>query len=261
MASGDDGIHADTNLQINSGEINITNSYEGIESAVIIINGGSIHLVASDDGINVAGGADSSAMGGRPGQNNFANLSNYRLSINGGYTYVDAAGDGLDANGSIEMTNGIVIVNGPTANNNGALDYDGGFVITGGYLVAAGSAGMAQAPDTSSTQNSVIYNFAATQPAGTIVHIADADGNNLLTFTPLRQYQSIVLSSPALINGETYTVYGGGSADGTVSDGLYTDGTYTTGTAVESFTISGVVTSAGVATRGFGGGPRGGGRP
>ncbi|MEZ4610523.1 MAG: hypothetical protein R2838_09820 [Caldilineaceae bacterium] len=36
-------------------------------------------------------------------------------------------------------------------------DYDGGFSITGGTLVAAGSAGMAQAPDTTSTQNSLLY--------------------------------------------------------------------------------------------------------
>ncbi|MCB9151446.1 MAG: carbohydrate-binding domain-containing protein [Caldilineaceae bacterium] len=254
LASGDDGIHADASIQINSGTINISQSYEGIESAIIIINGGDIQLVASDDGINVAGGADSSAFNGRPGQNQFADLSNYYLQINGGYIYVDASGDGLDANGSIEMNGGVVLVNGPTANNNGPLDYDGGFSMTGGYLVAVGSAGMAQAPGTASTQNSVIYNFASVQSAGTIVHIQDASGNDMLTFAPLREYQSVVLSSPALQSGETYTVYVGGSASGTENNGLYTDGTYSGGTAVESFTISSVVTSAGVATRGFGGG-------
>jgi hypothetical protein len=52
---------------------------------------------------------------------------------------VNADGDGLDANGSIVMTDGVVIVNGPTSNRDGALDYDVSFDISGGYLVATGS--------------------------------------------------------------------------------------------------------------------------
>ena len=34
MATGDDGIHADTDIIINSGTIEITKSYEGIEGAI-----------------------------------------------------------------------------------------------------------------------------------------------------------------------------------------------------------------------------------
>ncbi|MEZ4610524.1 MAG: hypothetical protein R2838_09825 [Caldilineaceae bacterium] len=41
-------------------------------------------MTASDDGINAAGGADGSAVNGRPGQNQFAASSDYRLTINGG---------------------------------------------------------------------------------------------------------------------------------------------------------------------------------
>lgn len=40
-----------------------------------------------------------------------------------GYVIIDK-GDGLDANGSIVMTGGVVIVAGPAASGNGALDYD-----------------------------------------------------------------------------------------------------------------------------------------
>lgn len=72
--------------------------------------------------------------------------------IKGGKLTVDARGDGLDSNGSIEMSGGVVIVNGPTENMNGALDYDGSFLISGGTLVAAGSAGMAQEPSVDSSQ-------------------------------------------------------------------------------------------------------------
>lgn len=56
IASGDDAIHSDNSLTITEGTIDITSSYEGLESAEIYISGGDISIVASDDGINAAGG-------------------------------------------------------------------------------------------------------------------------------------------------------------------------------------------------------------
>ncbi|MDO5576797.1 MAG: carbohydrate-binding domain-containing protein, partial [Fibrobacter sp.] len=64
IASGDDGIHADDTLIIAKANINITKSYEGLESLVMIINSGTVRIVSSDDGINIAGGTDGSGMGG-----------------------------------------------------------------------------------------------------------------------------------------------------------------------------------------------------
>lgn len=264
LASGDDGIHADSTLEVSGGDLNITKSYEGLESAVITLNAGNIHLVASDDGINVAGGHDGSSMNGRPGQNEFAASAEYHLYINGGTLVVDSGGDGLDSNGYFDMTGGLVIVNGPTNNGNGPLDYNGTFNISGGTLVAVGSSGMAQAPSASSTQYSVMYNFDSTQAGGTIVHIETAAGEEVLTFVPTKDYQSVLLSSPALENGSTYVVYTGGSSTGTATDALYTGGAYTAGTEVASFAISSSVTRNGVQRGGPGGGPGGpplGGRP
>lgn len=127
---------------------------------IITINDGTIHLVASDDGINASGGNGEAAMGGPPmrggGPGGFESGDSY-LYINGGYIPVDANGDGIDANGPIEMTAGTVIVNGPTNDGNGLLDYLGAFNISGGYLVAVGSSGMAKAPSTTSTQYSAMY--------------------------------------------------------------------------------------------------------
>lgn len=256
LASGDDGVHSDSTLEINGGSITITKSYEGIESAVITINDGTIHLVASDDGINAAGGVDGSALGGRPGQNAFTWSSHYHLYVNGGTIFVDALGDGFDINGPIDMTGGTVIINGPTANNNGALDYSGAFNMNGGFLIAVGSAGMAQAPSLSSTQYSVVQTFSSAQAAGTIVHIQTQDGQDMLTFVPTKAYQSVVFSSPDLKNGSTYVIYTGGRSTGQITDGLYAGGAYTGGTQVVSLTISAMVTGAGA----FGGGfPSGGG--
>jgi hypothetical protein len=261
LASGDDGIHSDSTLEINGGELSITKSYEGIESAVLTFNDGTIHIVASDDGINAAGGTGDFGMGGWQGPGGMESSTDYHTYINGGYIYVDATGDGIDSNGPIDMSGGVVLVIGPTSNNNGALDCMSGFDITGGFLVAVGSSGMAQGPSETSSQYSVIYNFESSQAAGTTVHLESSDGQDILTFVPTREYQSVVLSSPELENGATYAVYSGGSSSGTVTDGLYSGGTYSAGTEVASFTVSSVVTSAGLARQGFRGGGRPGGGP
>ena len=167
------------------------------------------------------------------------------LTINGGTLVVNAYGDGLDSNGSIAMTGGTVLVSGPTEQMNGAIDYNGGFVISGGLLVAAGSSGMAEAPATDSTQSSVLIYFSATQPGGTTVNIQDSTGQNVLTFTPAKNFQSIVVSSSALTSGASYTVYTGGAATGTIVDGLVTDGSYSGGTQAATFSVSSSVTQVG----------------
>lgn len=261
IASGDDGMHADTSLTINGGSIDIQKSYEGIESASLTFNNGAIQVVASDDGVNAAGGVDASAINGRPGQNAFSSGGNYNLYINGGTILVDAMGDGIDINGSIEMTGGTVIVNGPTSNQNGALDYLGTFNISGGLLIAAGSAGMAQSPSASSNQNSLIHTFTEMQAAGTLVHIESDDGKNIITFAPGKEYQSLVVSSPELKSGTGYVIYSGGSTTGKENSGMFIGGNYTPGNQVASFTISSIVTTTGASMGGFPGGPGGGGGP
>jgi hypothetical protein len=256
LASGDDGMHADSTLTINDGEIRITQSYEGIESAVITIDGGAIDIMASDDGVNVAGGNDGSGTaagmqpGGRPGRGGpgmdaFTFTGHTYLYINGGTMMVEATGDGIDVNGAIEMTGGLVVVNGPTQQMNSALDYDASFTISGGLLAAAGSAGMAQAPGEASSQLSLLLNFPSALPAGTIIHIQTSTGDELLTFAPLKPFQSIAFSSAALAKGMAVEIYYDGSAAGASLGGLYLDGAYTPGTQVASFTLANVVTRVG----------------
>ncbi|MCM0648035.1 carbohydrate-binding domain-containing protein [Clostridium swellfunianum] len=262
ITSGDDGIHGDSTIFAKGGKINITKSYEGIESSIITISDGEIYVTASDDGLNAGGGADGSSVNGRPGQNNFNSSSSNKLNINGGYIVINSVGDSLDANGSIYMTKGTVIVSGPTANYNGALDYDGTFEMTGGYLVSAGSSGMAQAPSDTSAQNSIIMTYPKAQAAGTIVNLQDGKGNAIVTFAPGKEYQTVVISSPQLKKGENYTLYSGGKSTGTSKDGLYIDGKYEGGTKVVSFAISNSTTwlnESGVTTAksGMQGGPGG----
>lgn len=224
IASGDDGIHADTSIAITAGNIDITKSYEGVESAEINISGGNIKVTASDDGINVAGGNDSSAFG-RPGENSFnGSQTSYKLNISGGDICVNASGDGVDSNGSIYMSGGTMTVNGPENSGNGALDYQNEFIISGGTLIAVGSSGMTQNTSSDSTQ----YTIAGTASgnAGSVISLMDSIGNEILSMTAEKQFGHIVVSSPDIKNGETYTIYvdGSSAAQVTVSSMVTTFG-------------------------------------
>ncbi len=253
LSSGDDGIHSDTSIEIDGGNISIAKCYEGIESALITLNDGNIHLISSDDGINTVDTSQTS--GGFPGQGVFGGSGSNNLYINGGYVYMDAGGDGLDINGPIMMAGGTVIINGPTSNANGAIDYLGEFKITGGLLVAAGSSGMAQAPSASSSQYSVMVNTNS-QQAGTLFHIETEEGEDILTFSPSKTYQSIVFCSPEIEKGVTYIVFLGGESTGTAVDCLYSGGTYSPGTRLTTFTVSSMVTNIGSSAGGFNPGGR-----
>jgi hypothetical protein len=256
IATGDDGIHGDAAILTKGGDIMIRKSYEGIESTVITIAAGDIHVNASDDGINVGGGVDGSNtdMQSPSSENNL-------LSIKGGNVYVNAQGDGLDSNGSISMTDGTVIVSGPTNSGNGSLDYDQTFEMSGGLLIAAGSSGMVQATSEASKQYSMLMTYPETQAAGTILHVEDSKGNTVATFAPEKDYQSVFISSPKLEKGGKYTLYSNGSSTGSNANGLYTEGDYSGGTKVVEYTIADSVTwlnESGITTAASGG-PRGGG--
>jgi hypothetical protein len=244
LASGDDGLHADTTLEINGGELNIIQSYEGLESATITINNGRVEILAVDDGINGSSGTSGVGMGGgRGGQFGSGDCS---LVINGGSITVTAEGDGIDINGTIEVNAGVLLINGPTGNMNGALDYMGSFAMNGGLLLAIGSAGMPQAPSAASTQPSFIYNFETVQQAGTAIQVQSENGEEIIIFIPKKAYQSVVISSPEFVEGETYQIFSGGRADGDIVDGLCTNCVYTPGSQVDAFTFSEIVMSLGV---------------
>lgn len=234
ISSADDGIKSESSVTINNGTFSITKSYEAIESPKINVNGGTVSLVASDDGFNATYGTGSDSSDGS------------LLSITGGYINVNATdGDGLDSNGSISISGGTIVVNGPQSSPEVGLDYNGTCNVSGGFIVISGpnSGNMIQAMSTSSTQYGLKIISKSSLSSSTLFHIEDASGNSILTFQPKRTYYYIVFSSPDLVNGSSYKIYTGGSSTGTNVGGLYTGGTYKDGTLKTTFKISSTITS------------------
>jgi uncharacterized membrane protein len=194
-------------VYICGGTITIKNSTEGIEGTAIIVEDGTIDIISSDDGLN---GASASAAetdtGGKGGGAAMQNDTNVYVSISGGIININANGDGLDSNGNLYISGGTVTVSGPTNSGNGALDYNGSADVSGGTVVIAGSTGMAQSFSETSTQASLLYNLTSSCAAGTEVKLTDASGNTVASYTPDKAYQSVVISTPDLVQGSTYTL-------------------------------------------------------
>lgn len=136
VSASDDGIHADNVLEISGGNVDVTNSYEGIEGNVITFAGGSTYVYATDDGVNASTGNASA-----------------EIKVTGGFVDVTVSSsgdtDGVDSNGTYTQTGGVLIVKGPgsaSGNTQGAaaLDTDSTVSIRGGTLIVFG--GIEQTP-------------------------------------------------------------------------------------------------------------------
>ena len=199
----DDGITTDGALVINSGTIKMEKVGEGLEAVTIDINGGTIDIVASDDGINARGLIDDSATDEEK----------------------EAYGEGIDSNGQIYTEGGILNVSGPASGPDVALDYNGKATITGGTFVSAGVQEMFESFDSSSTQNFINVFYSTAVSGGTEVKVTDKSGNVALSYTPTNDFTAVILSSDKLVTGETYTVSAGSNSEEiTISAGENTIG-------------------------------------
>lgn len=211
IAAGDDGVHSDRDLIITDGTIDVTKSYEGLEGMTVTIEDGDISVVSSDDGLNAAGDpADGNMPSGGPQDGGFgggmdeAHDYNF-IVINGGTINVNADGDGIDSNGDLIVTGGTIYVSGPTNGGNGALDYAGNATISGGTIVAVGASGMAQNFGSDSTQGCMLVTVSESTLTGTLT-LTDSDGNVIVSYSPEKAYNSVVISSPDIKKGATYTL-------------------------------------------------------
>lgn len=211
--SGDDGVHADATLTLGvengyerDPEIYIYSSYEGLEGAVVNVYQGKYYVIASDDGINAAGGSSNGSdpsqggqdpfrpgrpgQGGMPGQN--TSSGNYSLNIYGGDFYVNCEGDGLDSNGTISLLGGnLTILSMRGGGDNSPIDADGNITIKGATVFAAGSQGMGMR--LSNSQN--YYSSNSSYQANTVVNVS-TNGTLVRSEKLVRNISYLFYSSP-----------------------------------------------------------------
>ena len=244
ISSGDDGIHAEAYLNINGGTTTIAESYEGLEAAQIHISGGTTQVFSSDDGLNAAGGSSfelvdgllvlkdisssdtEQTFGGRGGM--FEVEDNCDIIISGGnLTVTTSNGDGIDSNGSLNVSGSTVLVFGSSSGGEGALDYTGSSSISGGTLVALGSSGMAQSMEPDDSHATLMVTWDEVQPAGTRLTLCTQQGEILCSLQSTNSFQTAVISTDSLSAGQEVSLYTGGTVNsdsqlltmGTLSDG------------------------------------------
>ena len=186
LATGDDGVHADDALIVNGGTITVTESYEGLEGLTVTINDGTIDITARDDGINAAG---------------------EKMELNGGYIHILAGGDGMDSNGDLTINGGEIYIDGPSDNGNSAIDYGdwSSAYVNGGTLVAIGSSGMAEGMSDSSKQKVLMVKLGEQMEAGDVV-LTDSEGNVIVSYTALKSYDCVIISTAEVESGAAYTL-------------------------------------------------------
>ena len=143
LEASDDAVHADYTLNITGGKTTIKSSYEGLEGNLIKVSGGETYVYATDDGVNATAGKATA-----------------NITVSGGFLDVEVPTngdtDGIDSNGTINISGGTVIAKGPgSASGSGggcawAVDADGTVTISNGSLIIFG--GIEKTPSSSVTK-------------------------------------------------------------------------------------------------------------
>ncbi|MDD6240513.1 MAG: carbohydrate-binding domain-containing protein [Eubacteriales bacterium] len=198
----DQPLSADGAVILKNNTIDITKSYEGIQGSQVAIYGSKsdISVVAEDDGINAASDYYT---------------DNLYISVNGGKLNVVSGGDGLDSNGYSYFNAGTINVECSESGTDSPLDTDKGYYMNGATVIASGSAAMIENPQNDSTAYTIMAG--ATYTAGTTFTLTDSDGNTVLTTTTKKAGGAIILSSPSLSSGKTYTLTSGTTTVGSVT--------------------------------------------
>ena len=216
LSATDDGLKAEVHIVVAEGTTTVSNSYEGIEAYYITVEGGTLNVAASDDGINATTGTSTTTdVGGIEEADDGA-----MIAVTGGEITVNSEGDGMDSNGSIMITGGISTVFGSPEDREGALDANGSVVVNGGTVLAVGMTGMATSPDADSVQGWLSAALDQSYGVGESVQLLDESGAVIAEFTSVKTFQSVVLSSADVTEGSTYTVTVGGQTTGTATAGV-----------------------------------------
>ena len=198
IENADDAVQAYRLIEIVDGVIDIKNSYEGLESQYININGGTININSSDDGMNAVDKSNSNF--------GFGINQDASIKINDGTVYINADGDGIDSNGTIYLNGGQIIVDGPSSSADCAFDYETAGYANKGEIIMVGASGMAEDFSDDSTQCNLLYCLDKNYEANTKIVVKDANDNIIFEHTSTKSFSCIYVSSSSFSQGDTITI-------------------------------------------------------
>ena len=237
------GIKSKGAMSLNGGVVMVRctggEGAEGIESkSTLDIAGGTIMAYCYDDAINSA----------------------KAMTISGGSVFaMGTNNDGIDSNSTLTITGGLVVACGTTQPEDGFDCDENTFTITGGTVIGIG--GGTSTPTASTTTQPVAIFGGSSVSSGQYIAVADTDGNSIFAFSVPRDYSqqgyTLLLSSPKMTRGNSYTLSSGATVSGGTSFCGYTaDATVSGGSALATLTLSQMVN-----TYNYSGGTNGGGQP
>ena len=210
IATDDDGVHANKALYVkDNANISVTIAYEGMESPDMNFEGGITSVITTDDGWNAAGGTSTTTggntgrggPGGGFGPGGGMGGSTGNLKVTGGYHYIYVGTgdtDGVDSNGNIDITGGVIIVecrmNGGMG---GMVDSDGSTSISNNAKVL----GFGTNNSEEGTQYSVSFNTNSYYGTSSIAFKPSFSGNKMVSSVG----QPSAISS---VSGMTKTCFG-----------------------------------------------------
>ncbi len=212
IKTGDDGMHADTSLTLGvegssvarDPDVYVYSSYEGLEGETVTIYSGRYYVVASDDGINAAGGSSSGTdpghnpwdpWGGGPGGGGQGGSSNCKIDIYGGDVFVNCTGDGIDSNGDLNLYGGnLNVFSQGRGGDNSPYDCDGTWLISGATVFGAGANQMNERPGGSSQR---YFTQTTQRTAGTVLDVSYGGSKVYSTKVP-RAISYLIYSDPSM---------------------------------------------------------------
>ena len=201
ISSGSDGLHSDHDdedkgyIFIIGGTLDISSAKDGIDCTnYFTMLDGAVSINAESDGINAAAEDDFDGS--------------CFVAVSGGVLNITAKEDGIDSNGSLGVSGGEVYISAAPNGGDGALDYGTAAEVSGGVVVAASGRDMAANFLSADAQGSMLCVFSQPHSAGENITLS-LDGKELLSFAPMLDYQAVVISSPDVVEGNTYTVSAG----------------------------------------------------
>ncbi len=239
LYSGDDAICAST-LRILGGSIRASVCMQGLVGERIELEGGRISVSSQNDGIlarpNVLTDANDFTL--YP-ENALADAT-AEFHMRGGYLSIAAEGDALDVRGSLYVSGGLAMLNGPTYQGGDPLDYDGEFVMSGGTVVATGRSSFVPELPKGESVRLLSAVFTGVRTAGVYLSLRGDAGELLFALCPAEDYYTMSVYSCELSIGSAYTLMESGTAVGEEFYGIASDleGAET----VSSFTVMGPLT-------------------